>query len=221
MPYAGWWSRSGQHVATRLLDVSVSAVALVLASPLLALIAAGIKLSSPGPVLYRAQRVGKGGSIFTLYKFRTMVGDGRTGPAITRKDDPRVTPFGRFLRRTKLDELPQLVNTLHGTMGLVGPRPEDPGYVRFYSTEERRVLDVKPGITSPATVLHRDEESMLTGPDWEHTYRDKILPEKLRIELDYLSRRTLLGDIRILARTAAAILRRPQRVDARRVSWRT
>jgi len=221
MRSAAWLSRSAQHVATRLLDVSVSAVALAVVSPLLAFIAAGIKLSSPGPVLHRARRVGKGGSVFTLYKFRTMVLDGATGPAITRKNDPRVTPFGRFLRRTKLDELPQLVNTLEGTMGLVGPRPEDPRYVRFYSTEERRVFDVKPGITSPATILHRDEENMLIGPDWEDTYREKILPEKLRIELDYLSRRTLLGDVRILAQTAAAILRRPQRAHARRISWRT
>src|SRR6185295_4073920 len=164
-------------------------------------------------VLYRARRVGKGGCVFTLYKFRTMVvDDERTGPAITRHEDPRVTAVGRFLRWTKLDELPQLLNTLSGTMSLVGPRPEDPGYVRLYSADQRRVLDVKPGITSPATVLHRDEEAMLTGPDWERRYRTEILPEKLRIELDYMSRRTLGGDIRILAHTAAALLRRTARV---------
>src|SRR5688572_27718688 len=157
MPLPTWWKSSGQPGATRLLDVSVSALALVLGSPLLAMIAAGVKLTSSGPVLHRARRVGRGGVVFTLYKFRTMTIDAeRTGPAITRHNDPRVTPLGRFLRQTKLDELPQLVNTLLGDMSLVGPRPEDPSYVRLYSPDERRVLDVKPGITSAATVLHRD-----------------------------------------------------------------
>ena len=199
----------------------MSAVALVLLSPLMAMIAVAVKLNSPGPVFYRAPRTGKGGSVFTLYKFRTMRADAaRSGPAITRQGDPRVTPIGRFLRRTKLDELPQLVNALIGNMSLVGPRPEDPGYVELYSPEQRRVLEVKPGITSPASVLHRDEEGMLTGPDWEQTYRKKILPEKLRIELDYLSRRTLYGDIRILAQTAVALLRRP-RIAHREATWRT
>jgi lipopolysaccharide/colanic/teichoic acid biosynthesis glycosyltransferase len=203
-----------------LLDFSLSLVALILVSPLLAAIAVTVKLTSDGPVLYRARRVGKDGCMFTLYKFRTMVVDaGRTGPAITRRDDPRVTNVGRVLRRTKLDELPQLVNTLIGNMSIVGPRPEDPGYVRLYSAEQRRVLAVKPGITSPATVLHSDEEGMLSGPDWEQTYRKEILPEKLRIELDYLSRRTVSGDMRILAQTAVALLRRPARVSARRSPW--
>jgi lipopolysaccharide/colanic/teichoic acid biosynthesis glycosyltransferase len=119
----------------------------------------------------------------------------------------------------KLDELPQLINTLIGDMSLVGPRPEDPGYVRLYSADQRRVLDVKPGITSPATVLHRDEEDMLTGPDWEQRYRTEILPNKLRIELDYLSQRTLGGDLRILAQTAVALLRRPEPVRHRRTTW--
>jgi lipopolysaccharide/colanic/teichoic acid biosynthesis glycosyltransferase len=205
-----------------LLDVSVSALALVVLSPLLAMIAAGVKLTSPGPVLHRARRVGRGGVIFTLYKFRTMVRDAaQAGPAITRDNDPRVTPFGRLLRRTKLDELPQLVNTLVGDMSLVGPRPEDPSYVLLYSSDERRVLDVKPGITSAATVLHRDEESMLRGADWEKTYRERVLPEKLRIELEYQSRRTLGRDIGILAQTVVALFRRPVRVGGRGTPWRT
>ena len=215
-----WWSSSGQRVATRLLDVSLALTALVLVSPVMAVIAVAVKLSSAGPVLYRARRVGKVGRVFSLYKFRTMVIDAdQTGPVITRSDDPRVTRIGRVLRRSKFDELPQLVNILNGSMSLVGPRPEDPGYVRLYSADQRRVLEVKPGITSPATVLHRDEESMLTGEDWERKYRTEILPEKLRIELEYLSRRTVGGDLRILAQTAAALFRRP-RLHRRESSWR-
>ena len=195
----------------RLLEISVSAAALLLLSPLLVAIAVGVRLSSPGPVLYRARRGGKGGTVFTLYKFRTMYVS-PTGPAITRQNDPRVTAFGRVLRRTKLDELPQLFNLLMGDMSLVGPRPEDPRYLRFYSPDQRRVLDVRPGVTSPATVLFRHEEAMLTGPEWEQVYRDTILPEKLRIELDYLSRRTFAGDMKVLAQTAVAIMTRPPRV---------
>jgi lipopolysaccharide/colanic/teichoic acid biosynthesis glycosyltransferase len=206
-------------VATRLLDVSVSLAALAALSPLLAGIALAVKAGSRGPVLHRAQRVGKNGRLFTLYKFRTMVfAPSACGPAITRSNDPRVTRVGRVLRRTKLDELPQLVNTLAGTMSLVGPRPEDPAYVRLYSADERRVLDAKPGITSAATLLHRDEEALLQGPDWEDTYRTRILPTKLRIELEYLSRRTMGGDLRILAATAAAVLRVP-RPHGRRAPW--
>jgi len=198
----------------RLLDISVSAAALVLLSPVLLAIAVGVRLSSPGPALYRARRGGKGGAVFTLYKFRTMY-DSPAGPAITRRDDPRVTALGRFLRRTKLDELPQLINLLKGDMSLVGPRPEDPSYLRFYSPDQRRVLDVTPGITSPATVRYRHEEAMLTGPEWEQVYRDTILPEKLRIELDYLSRRTLAGDLRVLADTAMAIMTRSSGIRRR------
>jgi lipopolysaccharide/colanic/teichoic acid biosynthesis glycosyltransferase len=114
-----------------------------------------------------------------------------------------------MLRLTKLDELPQLLNILKGDMSLVGPRPEDPYYVQYYSEEQRRVLQVKPGITSPATVQYRHEESMLVGPHWEDRYRNEILPRKLQIELDYLSRRTMASDVKILAQTALAIFGRP------------
>jgi lipopolysaccharide/colanic/teichoic acid biosynthesis glycosyltransferase len=140
------------------------------------------------------------------------------GPKITGSDDPRVTRIGRILRRTKIDELPQLFNTLMGDMSLVGPRPEDPGYVRSYSPEQREVLRVKPGITSPATVLHRHEEQMLIGSDWEEKYRTEILPAKLRIELDYLSRRTLSQDLLILAQTVSALFTKPPRPVAGRGS---
>ena len=194
----------------RLLDVSLSLIVLLLLAPLMVLLALVIKCNSRGPVFHRAQRVGKDGRLFALYKFRTMFVDGGTGPRITRSGDPRVTRAGRFLRRTKLDELPQLFNTLRGEMSLVGPRPEDPDYVRSYSAHQRGVLRVKPGITSPATVLHRNEEQMLTGPNWEETYRKEILPAKLQIELDYLARRTLAQDLLILAQTACALFRKPE-----------
>jgi lipopolysaccharide/colanic/teichoic acid biosynthesis glycosyltransferase len=206
----------------RLLDVGMSLIGLVLLSPLLAVLAIAVRLSSPGPVLYRAQRVGQGGRTFTLYKFRSMVVDADSrGPRVTGSGDSRITPIGRFLRRTKLDELPQLFNTLIGDMSLVGPRPEDPGYVQGYSPVQRQVLSVRPGMTSPATVLHRHEEDMLTGPDWEDTYRTKILPAKLSIELEYLQRRTVADDMRVLAQTVAALFKRRERLGPNRGSeWR-
>jgi lipopolysaccharide/colanic/teichoic acid biosynthesis glycosyltransferase len=201
----------------RLLDISLSLIGLILSSPVLLMAAALVKWSSTGPVLYRARRVGKDGRLFDVYKFRTMVVDpaGR-GPRITGVRDSRVTKAGRFLRRTKIDELPQLFNVIKGDMTLVGPRPEDPNYVKAYSQEQLQVLRVKPGITSPATVLHRHEEQMLTGPDWEATYRNEILPAKLQIELNYLSRRTFLQDLVILGQTARALFSRSRRLDANR-----
>jgi len=203
----------------RLLDISISLLGLIVLSPVMLIIAVVVKCSSPGPVLYCASRVGKDGRLFRLYKFRSMVsGAAGLGPRVTGSGDARVTAVGRFLRRTKLDELPQLFNTLVGDMSLVGPRPEDPGYVKSYSAEQLQVLRVRPGITSAATLLHRHEELMLTGPDWEETYRKEILPAKLRIELDYLSRRSLPGDMRILAQTASALFAKPPRHGANRGS---
>ena len=203
----------------RLLDVSISLLGLIILSPVMLIIAVVVKCSSRGPVLYRARRVGKDGRLFHLYKFRSMVADAADrGPRVTGSGDPRVTAVGRLLRRTKLDELPQLFNTLVGDMSLVGPRPEDPGYVNLYSAEQLQVLRVRPGITGAATLLHRHEEQMLTGPDWDETYRREILPAKLRIELEYLSRRTLPGDMRILAQTASALFTKPPRHGANRGS---
>ena len=199
----------------RATDLSVSLVGLVVASPVLLLVAIAVKCSSPGPVFHRAQRVGKDRRLFTLYKFRSMVLDAaERGPGITGRDDPRITRVGRILRRTKLDEWPQLFNTLIGDMSLVGPRPEDPRYVAAYSADQLEILRVKPGITSPATVLHRHEEELLTGPDWEETYLTKVLPAKLRIELDYLARRTLLTDFGVLAKTGLALFTKPPRGGA-------
>jgi lipopolysaccharide/colanic/teichoic acid biosynthesis glycosyltransferase len=205
----------------RLLDISLSLVGLLVLSPVMLAAAVAVKCSGTGPILYRASRVGKDGRLFTLYKFRSMAVDA-AGPRVTGRADPRVTRVGRILRHTKVDELPQLFNTLVGDMSFVGPRPEDPTYVRSYSAEQRQVLRVKPGLTSAATVVHRHEQEMLTGPDWETTYRTEVLPAKLRIELDYLSRRTLAGDARIMAQTIAVLFTSPTRPQSRGGSpWRT
>jgi len=199
----------------RLLDASVSLLALTVAAPLFVLLWVVVKCSSPGPALYRASRIGKDGQRFTLYKFRTMVADAaRRGPGVTGRDDPRVTSVGRWLRRTKLDELPQFFNVLRGDMSLVGPRPEDPRYVALYTPDQRKVLAVKPGLTSPATLKHRHEEELLMGPTWEDDYRARILPEKLEIDLDYLRRRTVADDMRVLAKTVVALVGGRRRAGA-------
>lgn len=191
------------------MDVSVSLTALMALAPLLFLLAMAVKCSSPGPVLYRGRRIGRDGHPFVLYKFRSMVtSTDESGPRITRKGDPRVTGIGRLLRRTKLDELPQLFNTLIGDMSLVGPRPEDPEYVQAYSARQREVLRAKPGLTSPATLMHRDEEEWLDGPDWRDTYLNRILPAKLEMELAYLGRRTLADDIKVLVQTVSTLFAR-------------
>jgi lipopolysaccharide/colanic/teichoic acid biosynthesis glycosyltransferase len=189
-----------------LLDVASSTIGLLLLSPLFAILAVAVKLSSPGPVFHRGERIGRGGRPFTLYKFRSMR-VAEPGPAITRAGDSRVTTVGRFLRRTKLDELPQLINVMAGDMSLVGPRPEAPRYVEMYDAEQKRILSVRPGITSPASLLYRSEEEQLGGADWERVYVERIMPAKLRIDLDYLDRRTLASDLRVMVRTIAALLR--------------
>lgn len=191
----------------RLFDIIAAGAGLLLLSPLLLVVALWVKLDSPGPVFYRALRVGRGGTPFRLFKFRSMVVDAdRRGPGITTADDARVTNSGRWLRRTKVDELPQLLNVLRGEMSLVGPRPEDPRYVALYTPEQRRVLDYRPGITSAASLAYRHEEQLLSGPDWEQVYREQVLPAKLAIDLAYLEQRSLPTDIRLILRTLAAMV---------------
>jgi len=193
----------------RAFDLLVALLGLALVSPLFLIVAGLIKLCDPGPILYRAQRVGKDGKSFRVYKFRTMVADAdRLGPGITVAGDHRITPIGRWLRRTKLDEVPQLLNVVSGEMSLVGPRPEDPRYVQHYTALQRQVLRMKPGITSPASVSYRHEEHLLQGEDWERTYLEQVLPAKLAIELEYMQRRTLWSDLTVLVRTALALCRR-------------
>ncbi len=190
----------------RISDGVIASLGLLIVSPLFLLIAPIIKLDSPGPVFYRAERIGKEGVPFRLYKFRSMVADAdRRGPGGTAEGDRRVTRVGAVLRRTKLDELPQLINVLRGEMSLIGPRPEDPRYVALYTPEQRRVLAVRPGITSAASLAYRHEEQLLAGPDWETVYRTRVLPDKLAIDLAYLERRTLASDLKLILQTIAAV----------------
>lgn len=190
----------------RLLDFLVSVIGLVVLAPLFVLIAVWVKIDSAGPVLHRAQRVGKGGKLFRVYKFRSMqAGAASAGPGITRQDDPRVTRTGRWLRKTKLDEFPQLINVARGEMSLVGPRPEAPRYVACYTPEQRNVLEFLPGITSAASLRYRDEEAMLNTPDWETRYTQVILPEKLRLDLEYMQQRSFFTDLKLIWRTVMTI----------------
>ena len=186
----------------RLVDLISSSLGIVLLSPLFIVISLLIKISSPGPVFYRGLRVGKNGEPFRLNKFRTMVaGADWNGPGITAAGDSRITSVGRWLRDYKIDELLQLINVFKGDMALVGPRPEDPRYVELYTEEQRKVLRVKPGITSLASLRYRSEETVLVGPKWEQTYLKKVLPDKLAIELQYLETRTIWKDLAIILET--------------------
>jgi lipopolysaccharide/colanic/teichoic acid biosynthesis glycosyltransferase len=189
----------------RAVDIVACLALLVVSSPVLLLAAMAVALSSPGPVLYRAERVGLRGRIFRMLKFRTMVRDAdRIGPGITARGDPRVTPVGRWLRATKVDELPQLLNVLRGDMTLIGPRAESPRYVRHYNDDQRRLLAVRPGMTGLGQLHYsRDQESQLNDPDRaEEIYVKELLADKLRLDLEYLDRRGLLLDLQILGRTA-------------------
>lgn len=193
-------------LARRLADVGISILALIVLSPVMLIVALCIVARDGRPVLYVARRVGRHGVEFDLYKFRTMREN--RGSSVTIHDDPRVTRLGRILRRTKIDEFPQLINVLLGNMSLVGPRPEDPAYVDRYTAEQRRVLDFKPGITSVAALQYWDEETMLGARDWETAYIDDVMPAKLQLEIEYASRRSLWTDFGVLWRTALFFVHR-------------
>jgi lipopolysaccharide/colanic/teichoic acid biosynthesis glycosyltransferase len=205
---AGPVPRRLDDVARRAIDVSIAGLGLLLLAPLLAVIAVLVRATSPGPVLFRQERVGRGLVPFRLLKFRTMVADAPSqGPAITVGADPRVTSVGSFLRRSKLDEVPQLLNVLKGDMSLVGPRPEVPGYVALYGDAERRIFTVRPGITDPASLLYHDEAAVLaTYPDPERAYREVVLPHKIALSLEYVDGRSLWRDLGLLVRTALRLV---------------
>lgn len=195
-------------MAKRLFDLCAAIVGLILLLPVFGAVAIAIKLDSPGSVFFRGKRVGKDGNIFYIYKFRTMVADAaQRGPGITTRTDNRITRVGRFLRRTKIDELPQLINVIKGEMSLVGPRPEDPAYVAHYTPEQRKVLTVLPGITSAASLAFRNEEQLLQGANWERIYLEEVMPRKLAIELAYLERRTWWTDLGLIVKTIFEIIR--------------
>jgi lipopolysaccharide/colanic/teichoic acid biosynthesis glycosyltransferase len=197
-------------VLRRAFDVAAAGAGLIVLAPLFAVVAAAIRLDSPGPVFYRQERVGRGGRTFRMTKFRSMRTDAdRVGGLLTVGADPRITRVGRWLRASKIDELPQLLDVVRGDMALVGPRPEVPRYVALYTPEQRRVLDVRPGITDPASIHYRDESEVLANADDpERAYVETVLPHKLAINLEYQDRRTLASDVGVILATLLRLVRR-------------
>lgn len=185
----------------RLLDLIFGLLLLALAAPLMGLIALAVRRHDGGPVFYRQERIGRHGKPFTILKFRSMRMN-NAGARITRSGDDRITPVGRFLRRHKLDELPQLWNVVRGDMSLIGPRPEVPRFVDSANPAWQAVHSVRPGITDLATLVYRDEEQVLAQfDDPERGYREAVLPAKLQLNLEYLERRTAARDLKLLALT--------------------
>lgn len=221
-PFRRLGLRSGSRLATlrarchrgvaatrRVAERAAAALALLACLPILLMLAFLILLTSPGPVLFRQERVGQGGRRFILLKLRTMVADaGSRGAHVTARTDPRITSVGRFLRRFKLDEVPQLWNVVRGELSWVGPRPEVPCYVESENPRWQEVLRVRPGLTDPVTLALRDEEALLAAApgDPEHFYRDRLLPYKLEGYCSYLRRRTPASDLGVLLRTLLAVL---------------
>ena len=193
----------------RTLDLLLALAGLALLWPLLLLAALWVKLDSPGPALFNQERVGRQGRSFRIHKFRTMRNDPAPGRQITVGADPRITRSGRWLRASKLDELPQLLNVLKGEMSFVGPRPEVPRYVALYTEEERRVLELRPGITDLASIKYRDEAEILArAADPERAYVDEVMRDKLRINLEYAARAGLWADLGVILKTVGALVRR-------------
>jgi lipopolysaccharide/colanic/teichoic acid biosynthesis glycosyltransferase len=192
----------------RSFDIIVSLLGILILLPLFCLIALWIKLDSPGPILFHQTRIGQFGQEFQIYKFRSMVVAAESlGKLITVGADRRITRSGQFLRKFKLDELPQLFNVLIGDMSLVGPRPETPGYVQFYTPEQRQVLNVRPGITDLASIAFRHESELLAQyADPEHAYIHEIMPQKLALNLQYLDRANVVTDILIILQTLAKVV---------------
>jgi lipopolysaccharide/colanic/teichoic acid biosynthesis glycosyltransferase len=189
-------------------DFVSSLVGLILASPVLLVIAILIKKEDGGPVFYRGVRVGRFGKPFRIFKFRTMVVNAeKLGGPSTADDDPRITKVGKFIRKYKLDELPQLINVLKGEMSIVGPRPEVQMYVDMFTEEEKAIISVRPGITDWASIWNPDEGAILAGNrDPEKTYMEKIRPEKIRLQLKYVEEKSLWVDLKIILRTLMAVV---------------
>jgi lipopolysaccharide/colanic/teichoic acid biosynthesis glycosyltransferase len=195
----------------RLFDIWFASCGLVILSPAFLALAILVKLADRGPILFRQQRVGEGGRLFWILKFRSMLIDAeRLGLSVTKGGDPRITRIGRFMRKTKLDELPQLWNVLRGEMSFVGPRPEVPRYVASYSEWQKRVLALKPGITDLATLEFRDEEELLRkAPDTERFYLAYCVPRKIELNFVYAKRANLREDTKIILRTLGLIGKPP------------
>ena len=192
----------------RLFDITASGLGLLVLSPLFLILAVWIKLDSPGPVFYRQVRVGRGNKDFRLFKFRSMrVGSDKKGLITVGGHDPRVTRSGYYIRKYKLDELPQLINVFIGDMSLVGPRPEVRKYVDLYTPEQMHVLDVRPGITDMASIRYRNENELLEqAADPEQYYRDVVMQDKLRINLEYIADHSFIKDLKIIFMTFKAVV---------------
>jgi len=191
----------------RSFDFMSSSIALMLLCPLFMAIAIAIRIDSPGPVFYRGERVGRNGTMFSIYKFRSMVAEAeRLGGASTADDDPRITRLGKLLRKFKLDELPQLINVVLGQMSLVGPRPDIKAYVDKHIEAKRPILKVRPGITDWASIWNSDEGEVLAGlEDPDHAYDELILPTKLKLQSIYASNHSFWIDLKILFHTLAKL----------------
>ena len=186
----------------RFLEFFISLSGLIIFSPFIFLMAILIHIEAKGPIFYKARRVGRVGKSFIMWKFRSMTVDAdRKGPTITTHKDARITSMGAFLRKTKLDELPQLINVLKGDMKFVGPRPEDPSIVQKYSESQKKILQYRPGITSPASIAFRSEEELIPPEKWEAVYLKEILPKKLELDLLYIEKATMWSDIKIILKT--------------------
>lgn len=212
------WCRSR---GKRALDLVAASGLLLVTFPLMVLAALAVKLSSPGPVLFRQKRVGRNGRLFELMKFRSMHAAAGPGPGLTADNDPRVSSVGRVLRKWKIDELPQLFNVIRGDMSLVGPRPDLPEFCATLAGEQRQVLELDPGITGAATLIYRHEERILAGRGRDNIsdyYVNQIYPDKVQVDLDYARKASLSGDLRILLRTFSAILVAPKTHDHEQVS---
>jgi len=193
----------------RLFDLVIALPLLILVSPILLVIAVLIKLNSKGPIFFLQQRVGLNGADFFIYKFRTMqIGADKMGLLTVGGRDPRVTSVGYFLRKYKLDELPQLINVVNGTMSLVGPRTEVRKYVDLYNSDQRMVLNAKPGITDYSSIEYADENNLLASSENpERTYIDEIMPAKLKLNMKYIAEQGVITDIKIIFSTVMRVIR--------------
>ncbi len=194
----------------RLVDILVSAIVLILMSPLFLALAIAIRLDTPGNIIYRGLRVGKGGRCFQMLKFRSMIADAdRKGPSISSVADDRITRVGHFLRANKLDEFPQFWNVLKGDMTLIGPRPESPEIVDRYTSDQRHILSAKPGLTGPSQISCTVDESMAVsdGENAEDYYVHHVLGRRLAMDAEYIQNRTAWNDIALVGRTIGIIFR--------------
>ena len=198
---------AGTMACKRAFDIVCSLLGLVVLSPLLLATALLVALTSPGGVFFRQERIGKDGKPFRIFKFRSMRKD-NAGLKITTGNDSRITPVGRFLRKSKVDELPQLINVLVGDMSFVGPRPEVADYVDLYTPYQRQVLQVRPGITGLASIRFRNENDLLTASDDPNrTYIQEIMPRKIRLDLEYIPHASVFYDIRLIFQTFAVVIK--------------